>query len=119
MMFCTFFTISTCTFSEHILPVRFLNIFETMNNLSLNNKINPDSELYPLLDHKLLGLDHREVLGEVHGDVISTLDDQGEGLHDHLPRVLLVHYYSSGTRSSRTLDKRNSKSVKTRRIWIL
>ena len=73
-----------------------------MNNLSLNNKINPDPELYPLLDHKLLGLDHREVLGEVHSDVLPALDDQGEGLHNHLPRVFLVHYYSSGARRSRT-----------------
>ena len=86
---------------DKISPVRLLYILKPMYNLSLNKEINPDPELDPLLDHKLLRLDDREVLCQVHGDILPSFDDQGERLHDDLPRIFLINYHSSGTSGSR------------------
>ena len=73
-----------------------------MHNLSLHLEINPDSELDALLQHKLLGLDDVDGLGEVHGDVLPALHHEGEGLDDNLPRIRLVDDDSSATGSGRT-----------------
>merc|ERR1719330_515853 len=84
------------SFSESL-----LDILEPVHNLPLDDEVDLDPELAALLDGEAAAFDLLQVLSEVDGDVVPSLHHEVKLLHDHLPRVSVVHNHGARPGRSR------------------